>query len=151
MLDYCTEKVTAQLPSMLWVWGRRLHYLSSQSSNYSTAIVCFPFRFTSMASTSIGANVWLSWHFIHKQSASRALSPFEASGAQFIYSCWHVCSGKKFSCNSVLSSLLGSAKGPRASLTTILHEGRGANRPRKCNASPLREVHAYVRVNCCRR
>jgi len=40
-------------------------------------------------------------------------------------------------------------RGPR---TQRLHiKGCGANRPRKCYASRLREGHVYVRVKCCRR
>ena len=49
------------------------------------------------ATSSIGANVLHSWHFMHKRNGeteedSRALSLFAASGTQFTSSCWHVCS-----------------------------------------------------------
>ena len=74
--------------------------------------------------------------------ASRALSLFSASGTHYISSFWHICSGKNFSFISGLRSFSGTAKGSRASHTTILHKGRGANRPRKCNASRLSVVHA---------
>ena len=56
------------------------------------------------------------------RSASRALSLFVASETQFIFSYWHVCSGKNFSCNSCLSSLLGTAKGSRPSHTTVVRK-----------------------------
>ena len=127
MLDYCTRKVTAQLPSVLWVWNRRLHYLISLSSYCSAAILRFLFIISSMATSSTGANVWHSWHSMHKRNGeteedSRALSLFAASGTQFTSSCWHVCSGKNSSCNSGSSSLFGTARGSRPSHTTVVHK-----------------------------
>jgi len=127
LLDYCTRKVTAQLPSVLWVWNRRLHYLISLSSYCSAAILRFLFIISSMATSSTGANVWHSWHSMHKRNGeteedSRALSLFAASGTQFTSSCWHVCSGKNSSCNSGSSSLFGTARGSRPSHTTVVHK-----------------------------
>ena len=111
---------------MLWVWNRRLHYLTSLSSYFSAAILRFLFIFRSMVTSSIGANVWHSWHSMHKRNGeteedSRALSLFAASGTHFTSSCWHVFSGKNSSCNSGLSSLFGTARGSRPSHTTVVH------------------------------
>ena len=93
------------------------------------AILRFLYRFTSLASRSIGANVRHSWNFMHKRSndmeeeatASRALNLFAARETRYIISsCWHVCSGKNFVRNFGRIFLLGTARASKPSHTTIV-------------------------------
>ena len=81
-----------------------------------------------MASSSIGANVWHSWHFMHKRndemeeevpavySVSLQLAEPSLSLAA------GMCVVERTSVAILLSFLLGTAKGSRPSHTAIVHK-----------------------------
>jgi len=91
------------------------------------AVLRFLFRFTSVASSSIGANVRHSWHFMHKRNNDTeedapALHSLSLQLAKYgiISSRWHMCSGENFVCYFWMSSFSGTARGSRPSHTTIV-------------------------------
>ena len=81
-----------------------------------------------MASSSIGANVWHSWHFMHKRNdemeeevqAVHSVSLQLAEPSSSLAA--GTCVEERTSVAIRLSSLLGTAKGSRPSHTTIVHK-----------------------------
>ena len=93
-------------------------------------ILRFLFRCTGVASSGIDAYVRHSWHFMHKRNGdleeeAPAVHSLSLQLAKYgiISSCWHVCSGENFVCNSWMSFFLGTARGSRPSHTTIVQHG----------------------------
>ena len=50
------------------IWDRKLHVLSAYHLSIVMAVLRFLFRFTRVASRSIGANVRHSWNFMHNRT-----------------------------------------------------------------------------------